>query len=345
MLPRYDTTRSYRWNYEHAPDTVEREVAAWPGEWTFCGSPVESPLGIAAGPLLNGKWCLYYAALGFDVVTYKTVSSGARGCYPPPNLLPVDCDQLDGQQTHVQPSDKMHGSWAVSFGMPSSEPDLWRRDVQWTREQLAREKVLSVSVVGTMQPDWSLQQLADDYALCAKWAVESGADVVETNFSCPNVSTCDGQLYQDPEGSRLVAETVRAAIGTTPLVIKIGHVPADQREDGIAGLLRAVAPSATALAMTNSIAATVGPSETKLMFDGQKRGICGKAIHSASVDQIRRFVSAQSSIGTSLRFVGVGGIETPQDVADYLDAGAESCHLATAVMTDPEVGLKIRAAV
>ena len=31
------------------------------------------------------------------------------------------------------------------------------------------------------------------------------------------------------------------------------------------------------------------------------------------------------------------------DVRDYLDAGAECVHIATAAMTDPSVGLQIRA--
>jgi hypothetical protein len=42
-----------------------------PGHWTFCGLPVASPLGMPAGPLLNSRWILHYAALGFDVLTYK----------------------------------------------------------------------------------------------------------------------------------------------------------------------------------------------------------------------------------------------------------------------------------
>ena len=80
-LPAYDPRQTYDWNYDHAPEAPLREEAAVPGQWDFCGLPVGSPLGIAAGPLLNGKWILYYAALGFDVLTYKTVRSRARACY------------------------------------------------------------------------------------------------------------------------------------------------------------------------------------------------------------------------------------------------------------------------
>ena len=59
-LPRYDITRSYDWNYEHAPAAVpDIDVPAYPGEWDFLGIPVNSPLGIPAGPLLSSRWILY----------------------------------------------------------------------------------------------------------------------------------------------------------------------------------------------------------------------------------------------------------------------------------------------
>ena len=215
QLPRYDRLETYRWNYDHAP--VELPVVDVPpvaGSWTFCGRPVRSPLGIAAGPLLNGRWLLYYAALGFDVLTYKTTRSQARECYPLPNLQPVASGPMTGPAHGMPAADEMLGSWAVSFGMPSKAPEDWRADVAWTRSQLPREKLLSVSVVATPEPEWSLDDLADDFARCARWAIESGADAVETNFSCPNVSTRDGQLYQQPRSAGLVAQRVREAIGT-----------------------------------------------------------------------------------------------------------------------------------
>ena len=76
-LPRYDISQTYQWNYDNSPDVVPVEVRDISGYWTFCGLPVASPLGMPAGPLLNGRWVLYYAALGFDVLTYKTVRSSA----------------------------------------------------------------------------------------------------------------------------------------------------------------------------------------------------------------------------------------------------------------------------
>ena len=92
--------------------------------------------------------------------------------------------------------------------MPSSSPSVWRRDVERTRERLSPNQVLSVSVVGSHQAGWSLKDLADDYATY-KWAVESGANVVEANFSCPNVPHAMGSWLQNPEDSNLVAEVIR----------------------------------------------------------------------------------------------------------------------------------------
>lgn len=343
--PRYDCSKSYRWNYDHAPSldkhrdermSVDLEV---PGEWKFLDIPVASPLGIAAGPLLNGDWCLYYGDLGFDVLTYKTVRSGQRDCYPLPNLQPVACDQMTGAECRVAPSDTMQGSWAVSFGMPSSEPEQWRRDIERTRDQLSPRQVLSVSVVGTVQPGWDLERLAVDYADCARWAVESGADCIEANFSCPNVSTCDGQLYQDAEQSRLVASTIRAAIGNRPLIIKIGYWPP---HCSVEPLIRALSADVDGLSMTNSIAAKVGISDNNMLFEGQQRGICGEAIREQSIDQVSRFADEIRRQGCNLQLIGVGGIRSGDHVRSYLDAGAHACHLATAVMIDPEVGLAIR---
>ena len=338
-LPRYDISRAYRWNYEHAPEPADIDVPPMPGQWTFLGRMVASPLGMPAGPLLNGKWILYYASLGFDVLTYKTVRSSLRECYPVPNLLPVRTTVLRGGETDLLAEDRMSGSWAVSFGMPSMEPDEWRRDIEHTRKDLRDDQILNVSVVGTSQPGWTIDKLADDYACCARWAVESGADCIETNFSCPNVCSPDGQLYQEPQAAGVVAQRVRHSIGSVPYILKIGHVT-DQA--AATKLLDAVAECADALAMTNSVAATVHDSSGQSMFDGQKRGICGDATREASVAQTRMFAELIQVRGLSLRLIGVGGISTADHVRDYLDAGAESVQIATAAMVNPGVACRIR---
>jgi dihydroorotate dehydrogenase len=337
-LPRYDIQKTYRWNYDHPPDPVQVDVPPSEFTATFAGLPAVSPLGVAAGPLLCGRWLLYYASLGFDVLTYKTVRSGHRQCYPLPNLVHVP-DVQPGQDSDVVATDANSFSWAVSFGMPSASPEDWRRDIEATRQQLADEKLLSVSVVGTVQAGWSLDDLAEDYARCARWAIDSGADTIEANLSCPNVDTCDGQLYQRPDDAAVVASAIRREIGRTPLILKVGHV-LDQ--DLAVKLLMAVQPTTTALAMTNSIAARVRRADATELFDGQPRGICGKATLDASCQQTAMFSRLIDHLDLNIGLIGVGGAGTAEDVNRYLASGADAVHLATAAMLDPAVAIKIK---
>jgi dihydroorotate dehydrogenase len=337
----YDRSQSYDWNYEHVPEPGTLEEPLVPGRWDCCGLAVGSPLGIAAGPLLNGRWIRYYAALGFDVLTYKTVRSRSRACYPVPNLQPIGSAQVSGGERALPSSAEMQGSWAVSFGMPSRAPEVWRADVKATRRALPKNKILSVSVVATPEPHWTLEDLTNDFARCAQWAVESGADCVEANFSCPNVASADAQLYQQPDVAGRVAARLRQAVGTKPLLLKIGHVT---EATLAAALCQAVAPHANALVMVNCIAATVVDEGQRPLFDGQKRGIAGRAIRQAALDQVSLFARVIREHALKLQLVGVGGIATARDVRAHLAAGSHAVQLATAAMLDPLVGLKLRGA-
>ena len=128
-------------------------------------------------------------------------------------------------------------------------------------------------------------------------------DCVETNFSCPNVSTCDGQLYQNPDDAGLVARYVREEIGKVPYVVKIGHVRV--REDA-GSLLESLAPFVDALAMTNSVAATVMGESGKLLFDGAPRGICGTGSREASLAQLSMFHDLKVELDLPCQLVGGG---------------------------------------
>jgi dihydroorotate dehydrogenase len=78
------------------------------------------------------------------------------------------------------------------------------------------------------------------------------------------------------------------------------------------------------------------------MFDGQRRGICGRGIREASLAQVERFARLRNRQGLSLAIIGCGGISTAEDVRRFLAAGADAVHLATAAMVDPGVAITIR---
>ncbi|MBC8243569.1 MAG: hypothetical protein H8E20_04180 [Verrucomicrobia bacterium] len=336
---KYDITQDYAWNFDHAPEPGDDAVPGVGGDWSYCGVPVDSPLGIAAGPLLNGKWLLYYAALGFDILTYKTVRSCERASYSLPNLQPIAWPSGGTFPDEVGVTGTMQGSWAVSFGMPSKPPRYWRDDVAATRDRLAKRKFLCVSVVATAEHDWSIDDLAADYAQCANWAAESGADGVEANFSCPNVSSVDGQLYLNPTDAGIVAAKLREVIPDKPLLLKVGHI--EHRETAHA-LLEAVVPFADALVMVNGLSAKVRQPGGGLLFEGQCRGLAGEAIRETALGQLALFDGLIREFGMDVRLVGVGGLGQAADVRACLDRGCEAVQFATAAMVDPGLGLAIR---
>ncbi len=334
----YRIDRSYRWNYDHAPSAVPTTPVPWPGDWQCCGWPLTAPLAVAAGPLLNGAWLRYYAQMGFDLLTYKTVRSRAWPSYPLPNLQPVDCEPICDASSYLRATPQMQGSWAVSFGMPSADPKRWQTDIGDTRAQLLSHQALAVSVVATPEPEWSLAQLADDYAMCAGQAVANGADMIELNLSCPNVKSCDGQLYRQPDATHQVARRVRECVGTTPLLLKIGHVG---DETQAAQLVDAVAGVADALVMVNCLAAQV-TCDAGPLFDGQRRGIAGVAIHDAAVRQVEQFRILIGRAGSNLQLIGCGGARDVTSVQRFLNAGANCVQMATAVMLQPDIALRMR---
>ncbi len=337
----YDYRRSYDWNYTNSPASPwAGEVPPVPGSWDFCGIPVNSPLGMPAGPLLNSAWILHYARLGFDVLTYKTVRSISRPCYELPNLLPISAGQLTGRNDLVLAADSPERtkSWAISFGMPSKEPSVWRADVEKARKGLSPGQVLVVSVVASPQEDSTLDSIAQDFAQCAYWAKEAGAQVVEANLSCPNVCTSEGQLYTSPEASRLVSQAIRQAVRNTPIVLKIGLFGEEVEADAFLG---AVSGQIDALSTTNSISAAVTDGNASL-FGGLTRGIGGMCIRDRCQDEVRVLKTLITRRQLPIRLIGVGGVFSAVDLQSRLEAGAHHVQLATAAMLDPLAGIQIR---
>ena len=346
--PRYQQDRSYEWNYTHSPPWDEQqrqalhnlsaELAKHPAAATYAGLKVRRPVAVAAGPLLNGHWCLAYAAMGFEVVTYKTVRTCERACLPHPNLVPVSNRQIACLGKPISTDTVMRQSWAVSFGMPSRSPRDWQADIAWTRQELPSNFRLAVSVVGTTEKNAPLLELANDYARAAAWAASAGADIIEINLSCPNVCSADGQLFQSATKSRQVAEKVAERLDRErfrgPKLAKIGYLPDDEPLHNLADGLREIL---TGCVMNNSIPAQIQDPDGTQRFQGQQRGVCGEATRVLSMSQTRRFAANEANRTDGLITIGVGGIQSTADVDGYRQAGAESVQVATAAMVDDRI--------
>jgi dihydroorotate dehydrogenase len=185
-----------------------------------------------------------------------------------------------------------------------------------------------------------LDQIAEDFAGCARSARESGAQAVEANLSCPNVCTQEGQLYKSAEASAEIAARILSAIHGLPLILKIGLF--DNREQA-AAFVEAIDEYATALSTVNSISAPVVDSAGLMQFGGLTRGIGGRAIRSRCQAELAMLSDLIRTRGSNLRLIGVGGIRSAVDVQERTSAGAHHVQLATSAMLDPLVAIRIRA--
>ena len=230
-------------------------------------------------------------------------------------------------------------SWAISFGMPSKDPDVWQEDVEAARRGLPAGKVLVVSVVASPEDEWTLGRIAADFARCARLARDAGAHAIEANLSCPNVATQEGHLYASPEASREIAAALRDAAPALPIVLKVGLFNDAGHAEALVG---AVTGYADAISTTNTITAVVRRPDGTPIFDGQRRGIGGRLIGARSLAELVMLRDAIDRAGSNLGLVSVGGVSSAPDVLERLAIGADHVQLATAAMLNPMVGITIR---
>lgn len=338
----YDISASYQHNYDHGPTyTGERlGLGNRPKTCKIFDQKLCSPLGIPAGPLLNSEWTTFYASFGFDIPVYKTVRSVSRSAHPTPNCVYVGAKKFltvaeQGQtliEAENEPREVSQISITNSFGMPSAAPSVWMPDIAVANQGLADGQQLWVSVTGT--PGLAERTLTDDYAYTAAIAVEAGAKVIEVNYSCPNVVSGEGALYCDPIASATVSKKIRAAVGNTPVVLKLGYLPYETLKQ----VIQANRPFVDGFAAINTISMAVKNQNGHSALPGENRlksGVCGYAIKELAATATKNLVQVRQAMNDDFVITSVGGVMTASDIQYRLDLGADVVMTATAAMWDP----------
>ena len=160
-----------------------------------------------------------------------------------------------------------------------------------------------------------------------------GLAAYELNVSCPNVKKGGMQFGNDPS---LVAEVVgaaRKAAAKRPLWVKLSPMVAD-----IALIARsAEGAGADALTVANTYPAmAVDPWTGKSCLGNQTGGLSGPSIKPIT---LRLVWETRKAVKTPI--IGVGGIETVENVLEYLTVGATAVQVGTASFTDPGVSQRL----
>lgn len=156
----------------------------------------------------------------------------------------------------------------------------------------------------------------------------------ELNISCPNVKKGGMQFGSDPGLVGEVVGAARKAAVKRPLWVKLSPLVTD-----IGAIARAAEEAgADALTVANTYPAMAVDYRTrKSRLGNPTGGLSGPAIKPITL----RLVWEVSKACT-LPILGLGGIETAEDVLDYLVVGATAVQVGTASFADPKASERIR---
>lgn len=305
------------------------------------GYRVNSSLGIAAGPLLNSKWVEGYARLGFDILTYATVRSRFHPAHPLPNIRHVQ-NREDIAVTARRPHANGDTTIAISFGTPSMDPEVWRKDVRRARERLAPGQILIVSVVGTPEAGGDAEALIADYAHCAVWAAEAGADVVEAHLAVPHALGEAGQMvYENIPLSAQILYRIRTSV-PVPVLARLGAFRTPRALHETATKL---GPWTSGFVLVHSIPRRVVDDKGNAAFDGNGReraDVVGAATFPVASRQVAEMLAWRKAGAWDHAVLAVGGITTVERAHHLLREGANAVLVATAAVFDPLFATRFR---
>jgi dihydroorotate dehydrogenase (NAD+) catalytic subunit len=162
---------------------------------------------------------------------------------------------------------------------------------------------------------------------------EEGIAAYELNVSCPNVTAGGMEFGHDPAQLERLTRMCRGATHRQLWVKLSPNAP-----DLVATARAAVAGGADVLTLINTLRA--------MAIDAEKRrpvlargcgGLSGPAIKPVAL----RMVWEVHRALPEMPVVGIGGVESGRDVAEFLLAGASAVQVGTAIFRDPTAPLRI----
>ena len=160
-----------------------------------------------------------------------------------------------------------------------------------------------------------------------------GLAAYELNISCPNVRKGGMQFGSDPTLVTEVVGAVRRAAAKRPLWVKLSPLVTD------IGLIAraAVEAGADALTVANTYPAmAIDPGTGKSRLGNLTGGLSGPAIKPITLRLVWEAAKA-----VKVPILGLGGIETAEDVLDYVAVGATAVQVGTASFSDPKASERL----
>jgi dihydroorotate dehydrogenase (NAD+) catalytic subunit len=153
-----------------------------------------------------------------------------------------------------------------------------------------------------------------------------GIAAYELNVSCPNVHAGGMAFGSDPGSLEYLVARAKAA-SARPLIVKLSP-----NVTSIAHMAKIAAEAgADGVSLTNTFLAMSIDAETRRpRLSNITGGLSGPAIKPIALRMVYETARA-----VSIPIIGMGGITTPEDVVEYLLAGAAAVEVGTASYADP----------
>ena len=254
-----------------------------------------------ANPTILASGILGYSAAtlesivesGAGAVVTKSVGLKSRSGYANPTIVQTSCGLIN------------------AMGLPNPGIDEFAKEIREAKAVLSVP--LIVSVYGFS---------AEEYAKVSKKAVDSGADAIELNVSCPHAKETGSEIGQNPKILAEVVGKVKAAMNrpvfaklspNVTSIVEIAEVAIKAGADGITAI--------------NTVKAMAIDTETIMPIISNKTGgLSGPAIKPVAVRCVYEIYEQ-----VKVPIVGCGGITNWRDAVEFLLAGASAVQIGTAV--------------
>ncbi|MCP4179101.1 MAG: NAD-dependent dihydropyrimidine dehydrogenase subunit PreA [bacterium] len=277
----------------------------------FCGVECENPFFLSSSPVGHSyEMCSKALETGWGGIYYKTITEFmADECSPRFDALRKENTPFIGFKNMEQTTDRHYEQdFETIAKLKKNYPD----------------KIIATSIMGENETQWSK---------LARLSEEAGADLIECNFSCPQmtVSGTGSDVGQNPDLIKIYTAAVRK-VTKLPVIAKmtpnIGNmeIPAEA----------AVLSGADAISAINTIKSITAIDLDKFVclpiVNGRSSisGYSGRAVKPVALRFIAQLAKYKKLSGIPLS--GVGGIETWEDAVEFFMVGASNLQVATAVM-------------
>lgn len=173
----------------------------------------------------------------------------------------------------------------------------------------------------------------EDYVeVCSKIGDAPNVTAIELNISCPNVKHGGIAFGTDPDVAFQLTQAVKK-VAKVPIYVKLSPNVTD-----IVPVAQAIeAGGADGFSMINTLLGMRIDLKTRRpVLANQTGGLSGPAIKPVAI----RLINQVSQIST-LPIIGMGGVQTVDDVLEMFMAGASAVAVGTANFTDPYICPKL----